>query len=165
MSDFDITALHAALDAERRARGLSWAALTREITGPGPGAISSSSFSSMASRGAVNGNVVMAALRWLNRTPESFIADHPDAITKPPLPDGLPQRFFRRWNLEALYNALDSQRHERRLTWPEAAREIGLPPSVVARYRGADRFVNFPAVMRLTRWLDRPLTDFIDRES
>ena len=68
LTDFDLRALHVALDAERRARLLSWAALSRAIAG---GRISASSFSGLASRGAANGNVVMAALRWLDRTPET----------------------------------------------------------------------------------------------
>lgn len=161
MADFNIRALHGALDSERQARGLTWAALAREITGAEPGAISTSSFSGMANRAAVNGNVVMAALRWLDRTPESFVAGHPDAAAKQPLPKHYPQRFFGHWDLKALHNALDAQRSERQLTWAEAAREIGVSPATLAGYAQANTFVTFPAVMRVTGWLSRPLTDFI----
>jgi transcriptional regulator with XRE-family HTH domain len=163
-ADFDIKALHAALDSERKAKSLTWAALAKEIEGPEPGGISPSTLSGMAKREALNGNVVMGALRWLDRTPESFIAGHPDAQTRPPLPRDLPQRFFRRWDLIALHQALDSRREERQLTWAEAAREIGVTTAQLAGYAKADRFVNFPAVMRVTRWLGRPLTDFILRD-
>ena len=54
MADFDIKALHAALDTERQSRALTRAALAREVTGPEPGGISTSSFSGMGSRSAVS---------------------------------------------------------------------------------------------------------------
>ena len=161
MEDFDIRELHRALDAERRVRGLTWAALAREITGPGPGAIVASSFSGMARRRAVNANVAMAALRWLDRTPESFVSDHPDAATCPPLPKHLPQRFFGRWKLQELHELLDTRRAEHNLTWASLAREVGVRPEVLASYARPDTFVSFPSIVRVTCWLERPLTDFV----
>ena len=161
MEDFDLRELHRALDAERRARGLTWAALAREITGPEPGAIVASSFSGLARRRAVNANVAMAALRWLDRTPESFVADHPDARTTPPLPRDMPQRSFGRWKLQELYEALDACRAERHTTWAALAREIGVRPEVLAGYAKAGTFASFPSIVRVTCWLGRPLTDFV----
>jgi hypothetical protein len=163
LTDFDLQALHAALDAERRVRGLTWAALAREIAGPEPHGIVASSFSSLGARRAANGNVVMAALRWLDRTPESFVPDHPDAVTTPPLPADLPNRFFGHWDLLALHDALDARRTERALTWAQAAREIGVGSAHLVGYARPDTFVSFPTVMRVVRWLGRPLTDFIHR--
>ena len=101
----------------------------------------------------------------VGRTPESFVADHPDAVTKPPLPPGMPDGFHRQWRLEALHDARDARRVERGLTWAEVARAIGVGPGVLAGYANTDTFVGFPAVMRVTRWLERPLTDFIRASS
>ena len=165
MAEFDIRALHAALDAERQARRLSWTALAKEIAGPvatGQRTISATSFSGMATRRALNGNVVMAALRWLDRTPESFIPGHPDAASRPPLPGDLPRGFYRRWDLTGLHEALDARRGDR--PWAEIAREIGVSPALLRSYADPETFVGFPDVMRVTQWLGRPLTDFVDRE-
>ena len=46
--------------------------------------------------------------------------------------------------------------------WTDAAREIGVTSSTLAGYAKADKFVTFPTAIRVTCWLGRPLTDFIE---
>lgn len=84
--EFDVLAFHAYLDKERQAQGLSWAALARELNRPiahlphiRP--YSASTFSGMPKRAnGTNSYTIMNLLRWLGRTPESFVPGHADSI-------------------------------------------------------------------------------------
>lgn len=158
---FDVAAFYAALDKERQARGLSWAALTRELNAvfahrrdipP----ISASTLTGMTMKGGLAGNWVVHTLMWLGRTPEEFAPGHP--VPGSPLPR-LRQGSLPRWNGEALLAALDARRVERALTWAEAAREIG--GYTAGTLRSVRRGVMFPMVMRLLAWLERPAADFV----
>lgn len=158
---FDVAAYNAALDTERQARGLSWAALTRELNAvfahrrdihP----ISASTLTGMTNKGGLNGNIVVHTLMWLGRTPEEFTPGH--RVPGSPLPQ-LQQGSLPRWNGEALFAALDALRAERGLTWAGAAREIGGYTAVTLR--SVQRGVGFPSVMRLLGWLERPAADFV----
>lgn len=161
-ADFDVDALYAALDNERRARGLSWQLLAREIsaqfgrTGSRP--IAASTLSGMRGRRAIEGDGVLQALRWLNRTPESFVPGH-EPTADETLPHVQPDRILR-FDAIAIYNALDAQRAARGLTWPHVAREIGgLAPGGLTRLANGGR-VGFPEVMRIFRWLGKSAVGF-----
>ena len=160
--DFDVDGLYAALDTERRARGLSWQQLARQIsaqfgrTGLSP--IAASTLRGMCTRRFVEGDGVLQALRWLNRTPESFVAGHTPASDEV-LPHVESDRILR-FDASAIYKALDAQRATRGLTWPEVAREIGgVAPAGLTRLANGGR-VGFPEVMRIFRWLGRPAASF-----
>jgi len=164
--DFDVEALHDALDAARLARGLSWAQLAREIsaqfsrTGLSP--IAAATLSGMRGRRFVEGDGVLQALRWLNRTPESFVPGHTPAANEVLL--NVESDRILRFDAIAIYKALDAQRTARGLTWPEVAREIGrVAPGGLTRLANGGR-VGFPEVMRIFRWLGRPAASFT-RES
>ncbi len=86
--EFDARALYAALDAKRRAQGLSWpgaaAAIwdmapalnaAREARGLPNHPISPSTLQSLGTRGNTSCQHALFFLRWLDRTPESFLAD------------------------------------------------------------------------------------------
>ena len=77
--EFDVDALYAALDAQRQARGLTWAGLAREINRQFERvpvrAISVSTITGMRKRRVIEGDGVLQMLRWLGRTPESFVPD------------------------------------------------------------------------------------------
>jgi hypothetical protein len=61
-------------------------------------------------------------LRWLDRTPESFVPGHDGPAARlPEVPTGRVLRF----DTAAIYSALDTRRIERKLTWIGVAREIG----------------------------------------
>lgn len=74
---FDMDALHAALDDKRRSSGKTWAQVAREVGGVVPGSgksgISASTLSGLHRRRAVEGDGVLQMLRWLGRSPESFL--------------------------------------------------------------------------------------------
>jgi hypothetical protein len=77
--EFDVGALYSALDAQRRSRAISWQQVAREMSGnveivPGVRILSPSTMTGMRERGAIEGDGVLGMLRWLRRTPESFLA-------------------------------------------------------------------------------------------
>jgi hypothetical protein len=164
LADFDMAALHAALDEQRRSRGLTWAGATREINRPDARPvlhpISVSSVTGTRHGRGGEGNIVLELLLWLDRTPESFVPGHPapstpDKLLRQPDPD---RRL--RWDVPALHAALDERRRDRGLTWKQVADEIaGFTPAMLTGLaRG--RHVVFPRVMRLVAWLDRPAASF-----
>jgi hypothetical protein len=163
-ADFDIAALYAALDAQRQARGMSWQQVVREInalfahTPARP--ISPSTVTGMRSAGTIEGDGVLQMLRWLERTPESFVPGHPEAAMEAAkLPDVGPYRILR-FDTRKLYAALDTQRTERGMTWKQVASEIGgFSAASLTRLAKGGR-TGFPQVMRMTRWLGRPAACF-----
>jgi hypothetical protein len=78
---FDMRAFHAALDAARRAKGLSWAELASETNRPFEGTTSilihPATLRDMLAKRSVTSAVVLQALAWLVRTPESFLTAPP----------------------------------------------------------------------------------------
>jgi hypothetical protein len=112
----------------------------------------------MSQRSSVRDTVVLQALRWLGRTPESFVPGLGE--TSPhPLPDddtGRPALDTR-----AIYLALDARRARQGLTWREVASEIGpgFSPGMLTRLAGGTG-IGFPRVMRIFQWLGRPVAEF-----
>jgi hypothetical protein len=80
-SEFDVSALFAALDAQREERGLSWSGVAREIwelsaelnARRRDHPISPATLTGMAERGGVSCQHALFMLRWLGRSPESFL--------------------------------------------------------------------------------------------
>ena len=163
LAAFDVKALHAALDAQRQARGLSWSQVAREVSTfreTQARAVSASTITGLASRGAVEGDGVLQMLCWLGRTPESFVPGHPWATAEAAaLPKVGPDRVLR-FDARAIYTALDARRAEHGLTWAQVAREIGgVQASGLTRLADGGR-VTFPGVMRIFAWLERPAASF-----
>ncbi|MFL6231734.1 MAG: hypothetical protein ACJ76N_01235 [Thermoanaerobaculia bacterium] len=159
--DFDVEALYAALDVQRQARGLSWQQAVREInalferTPARP--VSASTVTGMRGKTVIDGDGVLQMLRWLNRTPESFVPGSQEAAA---LPDAGPDRILR-FDARKMYSALDAQRAERGMTWKQVADEIGgFTAAMLTRLSQGVR-VGFPHVMRITRWLGRPAAAFM----
>ncbi len=112
---FDLQRLLATLDAERQARGLSWVRLTTEINKPFAGTssipVSLATIRGIGSKSSVTSAVVLQILRWLRRTPESFLAAGEVAPqAEETLPDPGPLRILR---TRALHTALDAERRKR----------------------------------------------------
>lgn len=78
---FDMRAFHAALDAARQAKGLSWAELAAETNRPLEGTTSipihPATLRGMLNKRSVTSAVVLQTLAWLGRTPESFLTGFP----------------------------------------------------------------------------------------
>ncbi len=163
-SDFDIAALHAALNAQRRALGMSWpqaalaisAAFGRARNRP----LSPSTLTGMTRRTVLEGDGVLQMLRWLNRTPESFTRGGPAARADGAALPAVGREEILRFDAAALYAALDAQRLERALTWKQVASEIGGISAATLTQLAKGGRTGFPHVMRMTRWLGRPAAHF-----
>lgn len=162
-SDFNLRALYAALNAQRQARGLSWAQAAKEIN-QRPKRLSShrlsaSTLTGTRTRTAGEGDGVLQMLRWLNRTPESFVPGHRDSEEATARLADVPLHQILRFDTRKLHAALDAQRIKKKMTWAQVAKEVGLGAASLTRLSKGGRTC-FPQVMRIVRWLARPAADF-----
>lgn len=168
--DFSLRALYAALDAQRQACGISWAQATREMNGPAKHgfassrnrashALSPSTVTGTRTRLVAEADGVLQMLRWLDRTPESFVPRHAAANTAGARLPAVPPGHILRFDTRRIHAALDMQRAEREMTWSQVAEEIGVAASTLTHLAKGGRTA-FPHVMRIVRWLSRPAADF-----
>jgi transcriptional regulator with XRE-family HTH domain len=150
--DFSLRELHAALDAERKARGLSWAEVSAEMK------VGAATVSGLRTRATVEADGVLQMLRWLGRAPESFIAGA-SAEDRSRLP-GIASNGILRFDTARLHAALDAQRTERGMSWARVAKELGLGAASLTHLARGGRTA-FPAVMRMLAWLGRPAAEFM----
>jgi hypothetical protein len=115
----------------------------------------------MRTKREVEGDGVLQTLRWLRRTPESFMPGRTDAAEAgAELPDLQPHQILR-FDVPAIYTALDAQRIARGLSWAQVAREIGGCHAASLTRLATGSRVGFPHVMRIFRRLGRPAAHFI----
>jgi hypothetical protein len=162
-SNFDLRALYDAIDREREARGMTWTDVARgvnqHVTILRPIAVST--ITGLKTKPAGEGDGVLQMLLWVGRTPESFVPGfaRPDderfRLRRPSRGQIL------RWDTKALHAALDSRRRARKITWTEAAREIGgrVTSNTLTNLANGGR-TGFPQVMRIVQWLERPAAEF-----
>jgi hypothetical protein len=162
-TDFDLAALYAALDAQRQMRGITWQQAMRGINGQpertaAKHPIARTTVSGLRTGTLAEGDGVLQMLRWLNRTPESFVpgCEASDAHRLPPIrPDQI-----LRFDTRKLHAALDAQRLDRNLTWQRVAQDIGgMSAASLTHLRKGGRTA-FPFVTRMARWLGQPVADF-----
>jgi hypothetical protein len=169
--EFDGRALYAALDARREAEGLSWpgaataiwdmaASLNaaRKARGLANHPISPSTLRNLGKQGDTSCQHALFFLRWLERTPESFLEGAgPDAGA--PLPACGPER-RPRWDLKALHAGLNEARASRGMTWAQTARELRCQPGQLTGLKTARFATGMGLAMRITQWVGRPAADF-----
>jgi hypothetical protein len=168
MLEFDGMALFEAMDAHRVSRGLSWPQVADELwelsavlnSRRHDHPISPSTLSGMARRGNTSCQHALFILRWLGRTPESFLTGEDGANGGSPLPEVGPDRRLR-WDLKALYDAMDKRRREDGLTWPQLAVVLRCTPSQISGLRKVRFAINIKLVMRVVQWTGRPAADFV----
>jgi hypothetical protein len=167
--EFDMHALQAALDDERRARKLTWDELAAEIDAPFEHTpfipISVGTLRTMTAKRSVTSAVVLQVLRWLRRSPESFLKGRDQAAApREALPKAGPAQILR-FDTPAMHAALDAKRRERGMTWRDVAGELpGFAPSMLTNLASGP-LIGFPRVMTLTQWLGRPAADFVRARS
>jgi hypothetical protein len=171
--EFDAVALYDAIDARRVADGLSWQGVAdaiwslsselnaeRDARGLRNHPIVPSTLRAIAKRQNASCQHAVFILRWLQRTPESFLTGAaPDAGRS--LPACGPDRRLR-WNLRAMYEAVDEGRAARDLTWPATAKQLRCSPGQLTGLKSAKSATNIKLAMRITQWVQRPAADFID---
>lgn len=160
---FDMRAFHAALDAARQAKGLTWAELAAQTNRPLEGTTSipihPATLRGMLAKRSVTSAVVLQTLAWLGRTPESFLTGAP-ILPETPLPESGPGRVLR-FDTRALHAALDAQRQARGLTWAQMAAELPGFTAAMLTNLATGPLIGFPRVMLLTQWLGRPAAHFV----
>jgi hypothetical protein len=109
MNVFNMRAFHVELDEQRRSRGLTWEEVAKEINRPfettpsipiGPGTLRD-----MLKKRSVTSAVVLQVLRWLGRTPESFLSGPTRSVSPDEeLPETMPDRVLYKFlNLTSLF--------------------------------------------------------------
>jgi hypothetical protein len=170
--EFDGKALYAALDAKRQAEGLSWPGAAAAIWDMAPALnaardarrlanhpISPSTLHNVGKRGNTSCQHALFFLRWLGRTPESFLTGAAlDAGV--PLPACGPDR-RPRWDLKTLRSGLNGARLSRGVTWAQTAQQLRCQPGQLTGLKSARYATGMSLAMRITQWVGRPAADFM----
>jgi hypothetical protein len=167
-NDFDAIAMYEAMDRQRIQRGLSWRQVLdqiweqsadlngRRVDHP----ISPATVTGIAKRGDTTCQHALFFLRWLGRTPESFLSSPPADAEHGALPAAGPDKRLR-WNLPALYDALNDRRLERQLTWRDLARQLRCSDNQLTGIRTVRYAIGMRLAMRIVVWLEQPAAAFI----
>ncbi len=166
--DFDAFAMYEAMDTRRLERGLSWRQVANQIWDQSAELnrrrndhpISPATLTGIAKRGDTTCQHALFMLRWLGRSPESFLPIATPVTGDTALPTAGTDRRLR-WNLAALYTALDARRRERQLTWRQLAVQIRCSENQLTGIRIARYAIGMKLAMRIVQWLERPAADFI----
>jgi len=167
-SDFDALAMYAAMDAQRIQRGLSWRQVADQIWAQSAALnrtrndhpISPSTLTGIAKRRDTTCQHALAVLRWLGRHPESFVPKGATLVESAALPLATDAHRLR-WDLSALYEALDAARRERALTWVALAKQLRCSDNQLRGIRTARYAIGMTLAMRITQWLERPASAFV----
>ena len=166
---FDGSALYAALHARRVELGLSWKQVADQLWQLSAELndrrrdhpISPSTLSKMADRPRTSCQHALFMLRWLDRTPESFLVGIEDGDDhRFALPQAGPDRRLR-WSLKLLWAAMDEERRQQGLTWRQLADLLGCTPSQLTGLRTARFATGMDLAMRIVQWIGRPAADFV----
>lgn len=168
-SDFDSAAFFAAMDERRQREGLSWPGLAKVIWEQSRELnerldwyhpVSPDTLRHLGRHGGTCQHALLV-LRWLDCPPETFIAEPRPGTAGVPLPRADAAHRLR-WNLGALYEALNAERQERGATWRQAAYVLRCTPSQLTGLRTVKFAIAMDLAMRITQGLRRPAADFVD---
>jgi hypothetical protein len=174
---FDVSALYAALDEKRIELGLSWPAVARQLWELSSELnerrkdhpISPATLTNMAKNPRISCQHALFMLRWLERTPESFLQGATRATRRTgattdderfALPAAGPDRRLR-WALKLLYASMDEKRRQEGLTWSALASQLGCTSNQLTGLRTAKFATGMDLAMRIVQWLGRPAADFV----
>lgn len=148
---FDYRGLWEAVEAVREARGLNKTQLLRDIAWLSQGVLDRIEQGQPTTCQHATG-----LLRWLGRSPESFM---PGVIDDPAyaLPDVGPYAI--RWSMRALWEAVDARRTELALSWTQVGDELAWPG--VRELKKSKYGMPMHLAMRVTRWLGQPAATFM----
>jgi hypothetical protein len=165
---YDVGALYAALDCKRSELGLSWSKVASQMWNLSANLndrrrdhpISASTLTNMARNPRISCQHALFMLRWLDRTPESFLEGGPHDDRGFALPPAGPDRRLR-WSLKLLYASMDEKRRQARLTWAQLAAILGCTPNRLTALRTAKYATDMDLAMRIVQWIGRPAADFV----
>jgi hypothetical protein len=164
---FDVSALYAALESRRTEYGLSWkqvadqlwdlSAVLNDQRRDHP--ISPSTLTNMGTHPRISCQHALFMLRWLGRSPESFLPGLSDE-QRFALPSvGSDRRL--RWSLKLLHAAMDEKRQADGLTWNQLASVLGCGANRLTALRTAKFATDMDVAMRIVQWMGRPAADFV----
>jgi len=168
LQSFDIGSLYSALDDKRNSLGLSWKTVANQLWELSSGLndrrrdhpISPSTLTNMAKNPRISCQHALFMLRWLGRTPESFLAGATADDGRFALPVAGPDRRLR-WALKLLYASMDDKRRQDGLTWTALAAILGCSPNQLTGLRVAKFATDMDLAMRIVQWIGRPAADFV----
>ena len=169
LARFDVGALYSALDDKRSEMGLSWTAAAKQIwelsaqlnaSRPTDHPISPATLTNMVKNRGISCQHALFTLRWLARTPESFLAPPPDDDGRFKLPEVDPGHRLR-WSLKRLYASMDAQRRAENLGWVALAEVIGCSANQLTGLRTAKFATSMDLAMRIAQWTGRPGAEFV----
>ncbi len=168
VGDFDARALLEALDRQRLERALSWPQVAEAIWAQSSELnesrhdhpIAVETITGMQKRNNISCQHALFMLRWIGCAPEEFIAHPVDGSAGVGLPAAGSDRRLR-WNLGALYDAMNDHRGDERLTWKSLADLLGCTQSQLTGIKRARFAIGMRLAMRITQWLALPASEFI----
>lgn len=166
--DFDADALFAALDRQRLEGALSWRQVAEAVWAQScelnvrrnDHPIAVETIRGMQRRNNVSCQHALFMLRWIDQAPEEFIAHPVAGSAGVRLPVAGPDRRLR-WDLGALYDAMNARRGDDDLTWKSLADLLGCTQSQLSGIRTARFAIGMRLAMRITQWLARPASAFV----
>lgn len=147
---FQPKVLHAALDAQRTARRMSWEGLAYAL------AIPASSLQDILTREILETDEVLQMTRWLGLNIESFVGEGKDRVAGPDPGDVRSTGRKLRFDTAALYQAVDATRRAENLTWVLVSKDIGAKlatPFMLSGLAKAQR-IDLYTMLAIVHWLD-----------
>lgn len=166
---FDVLALYSAMDLRRVESDLSWRQVANEIwqlsselnNRRRDHPISPSTLTKMPTRQQISCQHALFMLRWLDRTPESFLVGVDDGDDpRFALPCAGPDRRLR-WALKLLWATMDEKRREDNLTLVRLAVLLECTSSQLTGLRTARFATGMRIAMNIVQWIGRPAADFV----
>ena len=157
-SDFEITGLWAAMDAKREAMGFSEKQMMDDLNSVNNNRIpmSLATVKNMLRRNDISCQHSLHMLRWLNRTPESFLVG--TSLEEPlPFPDD--GRLY--WDLPKLAVAVTEVREDKGLTWKDMAKRLSCSPNQVSGLHKLKYGISVHLAMRITQMSEQHSSAFI----
>ena len=149
--------LLAAVDAQRKARGMTWAQLSRSLH------VSVSTMKGMEARTVIEADGVLQMARWLGRSVESFCGPSVEPGPGPEPGDRLSTGHFLRFDSRALYEAVEAACRHRGIGMQQARQEIpwtgSVSPAVLTRLKEGGR-VDVQQMLAIVGWLGARVEDF-----
>jgi hypothetical protein len=157
-SDFDFTKLWNSMNAKQESERFSEKQMMDDLNVVNNNRVpfSLATVKNMMRRNDGTCQHTLHILRWLDRTPESFLVGERIEESMPFSAEG---RLY--WNMQALAAAVAEGKEQRGATWKLLAQELNCSPSQVSGLHKVRYGISIHLAMRITQWLLRPSTDFI----
>jgi hypothetical protein len=168
LQSFDVAALYSALAVRRTELGLSWSKVASQMWDLSAELndrrrdhpISPSTLTNMEKNPRISCQHALFMIRWLGRSPESFLEGGTFDAQRCALPLADADRRLR-WSLKLLHATMDEKRLEEGRTWPQLAATIGCTPNRLTALRTAKYSTDMDLAMRIVQWIGRPAADFV----